>query len=223
MINNIPTKKLIEAFLNLQERYSFEKRHLVTADRYVQIHNAGLIPKGDYTNSILRESLLEHVGHLPVLATFLHPYVEHSADIDLGRVLYMLAIHDIGETITGDVFTYDKTSAQEDSELKAAMSLLELSQQAIYSEYEERSTLEAKYAKAIDALAPVMHSMYYPQVKIDNFRIKGAKIKDMVDHKKKYFIWDRVLDDIFDLCTVHYLLVESGGEGIFATKYERSD
>ena len=47
------TKAIIERLLDLQEKYSFEKRHLVTADRYEQIHQCGLVPKGDYTNNIL--------------------------------------------------------------------------------------------------------------------------------------------------------------------------
>jgi len=40
-----------------------------------------------------------HVGHLPVIASYLHQFCEHKDSIDLGRTLMMLAIHDIGETI----------------------------------------------------------------------------------------------------------------------------
>ena len=39
------TKELIENFLKLQNAYSFTKRKLVTADRYVQTAAKGLIEK----------------------------------------------------------------------------------------------------------------------------------------------------------------------------------
>ncbi len=212
------TKEILERLIELQERYSFEKRHLVTGDRYVQIIETGLVPEGDFGNPAVREPLLEHVGHLPVLAAFLHPYLEHSKEIDLGRVLIMLAIHDIGETEVGDVFTYDKTDSQEDVEFKAAMKLIEPEQQVVYQEYEERISLEAKYAKCIDALAPVVHSVRRPQIKIDNFRMKGRVVQDIIDKKTQYFEWDQLMKEIFELCMEHYLKIEQGETGIFKMK-----
>lgn len=46
-------------------------------------------------DSLVRETLLAHVGSLPVLATVLYPYINDS-EVDLGEALTMLAIHDIG-------------------------------------------------------------------------------------------------------------------------------
>lgn len=166
----------------------------------------------------MREPLLEHVGHLPVLAAFLHPHIEHSSQVDLGKVLVMLAIHDIGETVVGDVFTYDKTDDEEENEYAAAMDLLHDTQKNIYIEYEERKTLESLYAKSIDALAPITHSMYRPQVKIDNFKMKGRVIQDVIDHKRKYYEWDSVLLEVFDLCLDHYIRVQNGEQPIFIVK-----
>jgi putative hydrolase of HD superfamily len=211
-------KHIIERLINLQEKYSFVKRHMVTADRYEQIHQAGLISKGDYNHLALREPLMEHVGHLPILAAFLHPYIEHSKEVDLGRVLTMLAVHDIGETEVGDVFAYDKTDEDADVEFRAALKLLEPEQQEIYKEYEARESLESKYAKSIDALAPVIHSMCRPQVKIDHFKTKGCTVQTVVDNKTKYFEWDNVLKELFSICLDHYLKIEKAEEGLFEVK-----
>ena len=208
-------KQLVEDLLVLQERYSFTKRNLVTADRYEQIAKQGLVSEDDYTNEVLREPLLEHVGHLPVLATFLHPHIEHSDEVDLGRVLTMLAVHDIGETVVGDVFTYNKTEADDKAEYEAALDLLPKPLHKIYEDYEQRVSRDSLYAKSIDALAPITHSMYRAKVKIDHFKLKGATIQDVIDKKAAYFEWDKVLKEIFELCIEHYQRVDRGEMPVF--------
>lgn len=57
-------------------------------------------------DKLVRETLIEHVAILPILATALYPYINDS-EVDLGEALIMLAIHDIGELVVGDenVFT----------------------------------------------------------------------------------------------------------------------
>ena len=60
----------------------------------------------DFNDEMIRESLLEHVGCLPIIACFLHPYLDKK--VDLGRVLIMLTVHDIGEIETGDEMTFTK-------------------------------------------------------------------------------------------------------------------
>lgn len=208
-------KQIIERLIDLQEKYSFEKRHLVTGDRYEEIMRAGMVADGDYSHTAVREPLLEHVGHLPVLAAFLHPYIDHTNEVDLGRVLIMLAIHDIGETEVGDVFTYDKTEAEETKEYQAAMNLLEPSQQVYYEEFEARETLDAKYTKAIDVLAPIVHSMNRPFIKIENFKQKGKVVQDVVIKKQHYFEWDLFLLELFDVSITHYQHIEKGESGLF--------
>jgi len=78
------TKKLTQEFLKLQNAYSFTKRTLVTADRYVHIAQEGLVDTKDYDNPALTESLIEHVGHLPILTSFFHPYIQQTDEVDLG-------------------------------------------------------------------------------------------------------------------------------------------
>lgn len=54
----------------------------------------------NFDDEIVRETLSEYVGSLPIIATYIHPFLDHK--VDLGKVLIILAIHDIGELRTGD-------------------------------------------------------------------------------------------------------------------------
>lgn len=72
----------------------------------------------DVNDLLVREPLLEHSGSLPVVATTVYPYIE-DADVDLGRVLTMLAIHDIGELKVGDEMTFTKDNSGWEKEVQA--------------------------------------------------------------------------------------------------------
>jgi 5'-deoxynucleotidase YfbR-like HD superfamily hydrolase len=66
----------------------------------------------------------------------------------------MLAIHDIGELITGDENTFTKQSAAKIPEHEAAIKLLHPSYHELYRDVESQTTQTAKFAKAIDKITP---------------------------------------------------------------------
>jgi len=209
------TKELVQDFLKLQNAYSFTKRALVTADRYSQIALKGLVDKKDYDNEILRESLVEHIGHLPILAAYFHPHIEHTDEVDLGRAMVMLSIHDIGETVTGEIFAYHKTEQNNRDEYEAALSVLHPSLHPYIKEFEANETLDAKYAKSMDVLAPNIHEVDMPKVTVERFKLLNASVQNVIDKKRKYMEWDNVLLEVFDLMMSQYQSIENGGELIF--------
>lgn len=88
--------------------------------------------------------------------------------LDELRVLKMLMIHDIVEIDTGDTFVYDETAradvAQE--EAKAAERIfgslpdpLGTELLALWHEFENRSSPEAVFAKAMDRVCPVLQNL----------------------------------------------------------------
>jgi len=99
----------------------------------------------------VQETLMEHVGTLPVLAVYFHSHIEE--EVDLGKALSMLAIHDIGELVLGDKNVFIKGSQDDIEEKEAALNLLDTRYHNLYLEYEERKTLEAKFAKSVDKIA----------------------------------------------------------------------
>ena len=105
-----------------------------------------------FDHEIVRESLLEHVGCLPVIAAYLHPYMDKP--VDLGKSLTMLAIHDIGELTVGDELTFLKERDQSSAEIDAALALLHPNYVNLYQEIEALETNEARFVKSVDKLGP---------------------------------------------------------------------
>jgi putative hydrolase of HD superfamily len=116
-------------------------------------------------NSERNENDAEHSWHLALMAIVL---ADHSdAPIDVLKVVKMVLIHDIVEIDAGDVFIYDmiKSHSNTDEERMAAnriFGLLPKNQAeeliAIWEEFEAGETNEAKFAKSMDRLEPLLQN-----------------------------------------------------------------
>ena len=124
-----------------------------------------IIRKTCLLNSLRQENSAEHSWHLAMMAIALQSQAKE--EIDLGRVIKMLLIHDIVEIDAGDTFLFDTTKNHENTEeeLAAAKRIFgllpeELAKELVvlWLEFEEAQTADAKFAKAIDRLAPMMQN-----------------------------------------------------------------
>lgn len=116
-------------------------------------------------NSDRHENDAEHSWHLAMMTIVL---AEHSdMPIDVLKVLKMVLIHDIVEIDAGDTFIYDSTKSHTntDEELIAAkriFGLLPVEQAeefiAIWKEFEEGITDDAKFAKTMDRFEPLLQN-----------------------------------------------------------------
>ena len=117
-------------------------------------------------NMTRKENSAEHSWQVILSALVFSKHA--NDDVDLLKVVKMLAVHDIVEIDVGDTFHYDK-SANKDlfkQELAAAeriLSLLDDDQKREYLElwieFETRETPEAKYAASVDRImAFIMNS-----------------------------------------------------------------
>ncbi|WP_281232355.1 HD domain-containing protein [Flavobacterium gelatinilyticum] len=116
-------------------------------------------------NSDRCENDAEHSWHLALMAIVL---AEHSNEpIDVLKVVKMVLIHDIVEIDAGDVFIYDtaKNHCNTDEERIAANRIFGLlpKKQAeemisIWEEFEAGETSEAKFAKSMDRLEPLLQN-----------------------------------------------------------------
>src|SRR6478735_2133100 len=114
-------------------------------------------------NSDRNENDAEHSWHLAMMTIVL---AEHAdTPVDVLKVLKMVLIHDIVEIDAGDTFIYDtaKSHTNTDEELLAAkriFGLLPTAQAeefiAVWEEFEEGITNEAKFARAMDRLEPLL-------------------------------------------------------------------
>lgn len=116
-------------------------------------------------NSNRNENDAEHSWHLALMAIVLAEYSDEP--IDVLRVVKMVLIHDIVEIDAGDTFIYDtqKNHSNTAEERLAAnrifgMLLKEQADEliAIWEEFEAGESNEAKFAKAMDRLEPLLQN-----------------------------------------------------------------
>lgn len=109
------------------------------------------------------ENDAEHAWHMAIMAYLLQEYSNEK--IDVARVMLMCLIHDVVEIDAGDTYAYDveglKTQKAREEEAKERLySMLPEDQKAdlvtIFDEFEERKTPEAKFARALDNLQPLI-------------------------------------------------------------------
>lgn len=110
-----------------------------------------------------KENDAEHAWHMAIMAILLQEYANEK--IDLLKVISMILIHDIVEIDAGDTYAYDEEAkkTQRARELKAAERIFHIlpEDQAkkfrdLWDEFEAKETAEAKYARAMDNIQPIM-------------------------------------------------------------------
>ncbi|WP_409415989.1 HD domain-containing protein [Flavobacterium sp. PS2] len=116
-------------------------------------------------NSDRNENDAEHSWHLAMMTIVL---AEHSnVPINVLKVLKMVLIHDIVEIDAGDTFIYDTAKSHDntDEERIAAERIFgllpkEQAQEfiAVWEEFEAGLTNEAKFAKSMDRLEPLLQN-----------------------------------------------------------------
>jgi putative hydrolase of HD superfamily len=117
----------------------------------------------EISDSSRRENTAEHSWHAALMALLL---AEHANEpVDASRSAKMLLVHDIVEIDAGDTFLYDESGNADkaERERKAAERLFGLLPQeqaaayrALWEEFESGDTPEARYARAVDRLSPVL-------------------------------------------------------------------
>ena len=110
-----------------------------------------------------KENDAEHAWHMAIMTILLSEYA--NEEIDALKTVTMLLIHDIVEIDAGDTYAYDEEAkkTQKEREQKAAeriFGLLPPDQgekfKKIWEEFEARETKEARFARTMDNLQPVM-------------------------------------------------------------------
>lgn len=139
------------------DRLKAQLAFLLTLDRLKEVQRQSYTLAGRHENSA------EHSWHVAVAAMLL---AEHAAEpVNLLKVLEMLLIHDVVEIEAGDTYVYDEDARQrqEEREKQAAEKLFaqlpeEQSRQwwQLWEEFSAGNTPEARFAKSLDRLLPVL-------------------------------------------------------------------
>ena len=135
------TPRALLDFLGIMEKMKCNTRHSWTSDG-------------------THETVAAHSWRTALMAMLVA--LEFS-ELDMDRVLKMCVLHDIGEAVTGDIPSFEKTGEDSHTERQAVDGLLDLLDEplkrewtALFDEMEQRKTPEAKLFKALDRLDAVI-------------------------------------------------------------------
>lgn len=126
--------------------------------------------KGWHDKNIQRarvESVADHIYGCQMLAYAMQSEFEY--DIDINKVVLMLAVHEIGETIIGDITPEDMPgNLKSDYERNSVSQLLDLIPNSdllrdLFDEFEAKQTKEAKFAYQIDKAECDLQAKLYEQ------------------------------------------------------------
>lgn len=115
------------------------------------------------TDGIRKENDAEHAWHMAVMALVLSEYSNEK--IDLLKTIAMILMHDVVEVDAGDTYAYDEEGkkTQAEREMKAAQRLYGILPESqtekfknLWLEFEEQKTPEAKFARTMDNIQPLM-------------------------------------------------------------------
>jgi putative hydrolase of HD superfamily len=113
------------------------------------------------------ENSAEHSWQVTVLAMTLAKFSDEEINIE--RVVKMLLVHDIGEIDAGDVIFFDDAGKEEakEKELKAVKRIFGLLPEEtgeeffdFWKEMEYGDTPEAKFARAVDRVMPILQNIH---------------------------------------------------------------
>jgi putative hydrolases of HD superfamily len=145
-----------------------------------EIEKLKMVYRSVYLSNLERkESSAEHSWHLAIFLILLQK--EIPSDLNLEKTLKMVLIHDLVEVYAGDTpvmdtiagYTYDnkivfdkqKIYEKKEKEFQSATKLFKILPEdlkeefhILWNEYEERKTVEAKFAKAIDKIQVLLQN-----------------------------------------------------------------
>ena len=140
--------------MRLEEQMSF----LLEMDKSKNIMRQTYLANGER-----RENDAEHSWHLAIMCLLLGEYANEN--IDLLKTVTMVLFHDVIEIDAGDTYAYDtegnKTKAErENIAAKRLYGMLPKDQgeklTALWEEFEKGETPEAKFARTLDRVQPLM-------------------------------------------------------------------
>lgn len=115
-----------------------------------------------------RESVAEHSWQMALMAILAQPHLEQP--VDLGRTLEMIVVHDLVEALVGDVPYFDTSERKRLKKQREAQAIEEIRRRlgpptgerikALFLEFEDRLTAEARFAGALDNLeVQIQHNL----------------------------------------------------------------
>lgn len=142
----------------MNERLKQQMEFILEVDKLKKIGRQSYL-----SDASRKENDAEHSWHLALMAVLLSEYANEN--VDVLKVVTMVLIHDIVEIDAGDTYAYDAAGNEskrqrEEAAADRIFNILPREQaekmRALWEEFEECNTSEARFARALDNVQPVM-------------------------------------------------------------------
>ncbi|MBE5947226.1 MAG: HD domain-containing protein [Lachnospiraceae bacterium] len=142
----------------MNERLKQQMEFILEVDKLKKIGRQSYL-----SDASRKENDAEHSWHLALMAVLLSEYANEN--VDVLKVVTMVLIHDIVEIDAGDTYAYDAAGNEskrqrEEAAADRIFNILPKEQaekmRALWEEFEECNTSEARFARALDNVQPVM-------------------------------------------------------------------
>ena len=177
-----------------KERFEKQLTFILEADK-----EKNILRQTHITGYIRRENDAEHAWHMAMMIYLLKEY--SNEEFDVAKAMMMALIHDIVEIDAGDTYAYDSAalSTQKEREERAAERIYGLlpddqrdELRALFEEFEAGETAEARFAKTMDNLQPLLLNdsnggADWREHKVTKSKVVGRQQKTLLGSKE---IWE---------------------------------
>ena len=173
----------------MNDRLSRQIEFLVEIDKLKAVFRNALL----IADPNRKENSAEHSWHTAVMAIILEEHAQNR--VDSSKVIKMMLIHDVIEIDAGDTNVYDRKSAldKKSREKRGANRIFGLLPQdqrqeltELWEEFETGNTPEAKFARALDRLIPLIH----------NYHTQGKRWKeDRITYAMALPVYQKIQED----------------------------
>ena len=141
-----------------KERFEKQVAFILEADK-----EKNILRQTHITDYVRRENDAEHAWHMAMMIYLLKEY--SNEDFDVAKAMMMALIHDIVEIDAGDTYAYDTAmlETQKEREERAADRIYGIlpddqrdELRALFEEFEAGESAEAKFARTMDNLQPLL-------------------------------------------------------------------
>lgn len=159
-------------------------------DFCLEIDKEKMIGRQTYlSDAVRKENDAEHAWHMAIMTLLLGEYA--NEEIDLLKTIGMLLIHDLVEIDAGDTYAYDEAgkATQHEREVAAAERIFGLLPEdqgkcfhQWWEEFESGDTPEARFARTMDHLQPLMLNA---STRGKSWKEHGIKLEQVLAHNEK--------------------------------------
>ena len=154
------------------------------------------------------ESVAEHIYSTQMLAIAMAS--EFKYNIDLARVIFMLAIHELGETVIGDITPFQMDpSEKEKREHEAVHRILsglisgdEI--EKLFLEFDAHETEEARFAYQCDKLECDLQCRLYDEEKVSSLLSSDKSWSELwLEYSRQSYPYDQNFREVSDYAMTH--------------------